>query len=266
MAVRISDYPSGSLSKNDYLEIESLSEKVSYKITAGQIAQLCKLLNNGGFNGQTTKELDEFVWTDAGVYWWEGTPAINGMPSTGLLEIITTTEPDQGSATTPIFIQRLTNGDNVYTRTVDGLIRSPWGILKNVNGSKILSGVTSNQTINFNEIVGKTNSDPFFTGTPTVIVTPINGATQNYVYLVNLMAVDQHSFTVAKFACSRLQPTTSQTTTNVSTVTVVKDAENNDKSETTHTEQTTGLISAFGGWETGENANFEYSWVAMLDG
>lgn len=270
MALRISDLPGGSLTKKDYLEIESYSGRVSYKITAEQMAQLCKLLNNGGFRGQeTSKSLDDFTWMDAGVYWWEGTAPISGMPSTGILEIITTAEPDE-TLPSQQFIQRLTNGDSVYTRMVDGTIRSAWGVLKNNNGNKILSGVSSDASVNFNTITGRTASNPFFNQAPVVTVTPIN-SDPSFVGLVQVTDVDQSHFSVSRYTCTTRKPTTTTTTREQSSVTVVSDGAGNDKSNTTVTEKTEGLVEAFGGWEavTGSenDANtFSYYWIATVDG
>lgn len=262
MALRISDLDTRtSLSKNDWFEVEGYSDRASGKVSGAQIAALCKTQNNGGFYGRTTKSLDEFTYADTGVYWWEGTPALSGMPSTGILEIISSAAVDDtlSANETPTFIQRLTNGANVYTRMVSGSVTSPWGILKNVNGNKILSGVSADGSVNFNTIANTTASNPFFNQTPVLTITPFNSNPNSVVCIANIQSIDQNGFSVARF-----QSSTQAVIEDVEENTTVEEYESQG-SVPKHTKTTTTKSTqpTRGAWEAGD---FPYYWIATVDG
>lgn len=270
MAMRISDLDTrANFTKNDWFEVEGYNDRTSGKVSGAQIANLCKSLNNGGFYGRETKSLDEFTYADAGVYYWEGTPAISGMPAAGILEIICSAAVDDtlSANETPTFIQRLTNGDEVFTRTVSGASRSSWGVLKNKNGNTILSGISSDGSVNFNEITGRSSSNPFFSQAPVVTVTPINNDVSNYVYIANVQTINTSSFSVARFKSAIQEVVQNTTESTIETTETKENGSNNSdpvsKVVTNHTDHTVTTQTTRGAWET---ADFAYYWVATVDG
>lgn len=262
MALRLSDLETRpTLTKEDWFEVEGYQDHASGKVSGAQIANLCKNLSNGGFYGVVSKSLDEFTYADAGVYFWEGTPPISGMPTMGILEIICSrgVEASDQNSETPTFIQRLTNGAEVYTRTISGSSMSEWGVLRNKNGNKILSGVSSDANVNFNSLTGRSASNPFFNQTPVVTITPYNANPSNYVYIANLQSIDQNGFSVARFQ-SAMQAVMEETTDHDES-TVTDDSEAHTK--TTVSNKTVTTTVTRGAWEAG---SFPYYWTATVDG
>lgn len=272
MAVRISDMnPRESLNGSDLFEIchiavepgdtESLK---SFRVTADTIAQYCKKLNNGGFNGQIEGSLDEITYEHAGVWFWSNSEApLKGMPTTGILEVLTYYDPKNNpQAGKPTVIERLTSGNEVYCRTWTATVQwSPWAVLKNANGNVILSGITSENHINFNEVVGMVagSSDHFFSKTPAVTITPINPDSGNVVYIANLITVEQSQFTVARFAC----PTGRSSVKVHSEVHNTYNTTGEQTSSIKDSVETKEEISDFSGWS---DADFSYYWIATVDG
>lgn len=257
MGVRISDmeHLSASLVDEDLFEICRYNEKKTYNVSAQQIAEYCKTLNNGGFKGTTKSaginSLDDVDQTMAGVYYWNGDAPISGMPTSGMLEVFTYIKPKSSEREEVTVVERLTSANQVYTRSRTAQFGwSSWGVLTNVNGNKILSGRTSNGSVNFNAVLGRTALDgPFFDRTPVVTITPLNGSA-DMVHVANLITTDNTGFSVARFKSSMATVITNTTAT-----------KNTDGSGNTKEETTTKIER--GAWEL---ADFEYSWIATVDG
>ena len=249
MGVRITqmDPLQGALDKHDLFEIarpNGNSGGATYSVTAEQISDFYKLKNNGSFRGYTTKSLDDFSYADNGTWYWQGTPALSGMPSVGILEIIGFEAPSDvatSGGNTEIY-ERLTSGADCFIRTYMGGMWSSWGILSNKNGNIIFSGVSSDAHVTF--------PVPFAVA-PVVTVTPATNATPNdYLHVINLGTVNSNGFDVVRYKCSLGQYVEAETinTTEQSGTTTTK----------TYNRQVTGYQ-----WEAGD---FSYYWIATLDG
>lgn len=250
MGIRITqmDPLTGAIDRGDLFEIARKtgnSTAATYSVTAEQIADYYKNSNNGSFKGTTTKSLDEFDWTDAGVYYWQGTPALNGMPSSGFLEVMTyASQNDVTGTVAPATFLRLTapNAESFCRSKIQGLWSS-WAVLSNKNGNVIFSGRDTAATITF---------PAPFEQTPNVFVVPYN-STANKVYVINVGTVTNTGFSVVKFTSDLTAVTTTVTTTQ------------NTETHTT-TSQTT---ETRGAWKTGSEEgsdDFTYYWIATLDG
>ena len=186
--------------------------------------------------------MDEFTYADVGTYYWQGTPALTGMPSAGLLEIIGYEAPEDVSpgGSSEIF-ERLTAGTECFIRSYIGGMWSSWGILSNKNGNIIFSGTSTSSEVVF--------PVPFSVA-PAVTVTPINGLPNDYVNVINLVSVDTNKFTVARYQCALgnyVEKETIQTTEQSGTTTTK-----------TYNREVTGYE-----WSSG---SFGYYWIATLDG
>ena len=262
MAVRISDMErANSLADEDLFEIcRQLEGKKSYSVDARSIGEYCKTLNNGGFKGIIeTDDLNSLLNTSAGTYYWSGqNPPLSGMPSSGILEVITYVKPDTSTEQTTTasnqqgVIQRLQSGSQIYVR---GYSKengwSNWSPVTNVNGNRILSGVSSDSTINFNTEAHVTEGN-FFSKIPVVVAVPTN-TSANSVHLLNIGTVSQTGFEVYRWSSdtvATVDETTEKSTTTESGGTTTKTTE-------TKTQSTRGL------WTTGD---FSYYWIATVDG
>lgn len=253
MGVRISDMDpfGGMMNDNDLFEMTRTDERKTYSISAQLIAEYCKTLNNGGYKGATDKSLDEFTQDDTGVYYWSGEAPIVGMPSNGLLEVVGYVKPATGtSREKTTVVERLTAANQVYTRSFSAQHGwSSWAVLSNVNGNRILSGTTKEGSINFNSVLGRTSSDgPYFDKRPNVVLTPIN-TSKSKVCIINLATIDNTGFTVLRFSSD--------------VVDVQVKTETTKTTETSKTTETTTTATTRGAWVEGD---FEYMYVATLDG
>lgn len=266
MALRISDMTNRPiLSAADLFEICHIATDPSdqdghksFSVSGEAIAEFCKTLNNGGFKGVTDASLDDFTFANSGVYFWSGEPPIKGMPATGILEVFSYAGSNELYHDAPVVAQRLTSGNEVYCRTWAQTVGwSSWSVLRNANGNKILSGKTNDGAINFKDVTGMTEA--FFNQTPVVTLTPINPNPNVEVDIINLITADQTGFSVARFksAIAGAVVTSEETVNNE--YTTAGDQTSSIKSSTSRTVTGTTL----GAWET---ADFEYYWVATLDG
>lgn len=244
MGIKISQMDLVSaLDKFDRFVISRGSGNVNanFAVTAQQVGAYVKTLNNGSFYGSTDKGLDEFTYADTGVYYWQGTPYLTGMPSAAMLEVISYVAPDEASGEEPTIFERLTAGKECFIRSKMGGMWSSWGVLTNKNGNVIFSGTASSDEVVF--------PIPFEVA-PVVTVTPINGDPNNYVNVINLTQVNTNKFNVARYQCSLGNY--------VETETVQTTEQNGTTTTKTNTRQLTGYQ-----WSVG---TFGYYWVAMLDG
>lgn len=252
MGIKITDMDIiPSLSKNDLIEVArpgaNGSANSTYAASMQQIGAYTKNLNNGGFKGQMTKALSDVTYADAGVWYWEGEAPLNGMPSRGLLEVVTSVSAEDvsGLAEAPTIFLRLTNGEEVYVQTKQGGASSNWGILSNKNGNKIYSGYTTDATVQF--------PSGFFSQRPSVVCTPrcdIGDA----VYLINLSAVETTGFSVIRFALSKAA---------VKTETESEKIEEQEGGSGNKTTTTTTTTMEYNQWTDG---TFGYYYIATLDG
>lgn len=254
MGVRISDMDrfSGIMDDADLMEMTRINEKKTYAVSAQVMAEYFKSQNNGGFRGSTDKSLDAFTYADTGVYYWSGDPAKSGMPAQGLLEVFCPVKPSASNYTNVFLTQRLTFGNEVYTRSSnsgDGKNWSDWSVLSNKNGAIVFSGNSTDSSINFKTEVGGERTP--FTKIPTVVVTPVAGS--GCVNIINVGVVDQNGFTVVRYT-SALEAVET-TTTGEETKT------ESSGSTTTHTTNTTKTTR--GAWT---EADFAYQWIAIQDG
>lgn len=258
MALRIRDLPTKNLTKNDLFEIEGYEDRTSGKVSAQQIATLCATLNNGAFKGATDKGLDSFTYSDTGVYYWSGSAYKSGMPTNGILEVICSVAPDVtvSANETPSFIQRLTSGPYVFQRAFSGVF-SDWSVLRNENGAKILTGVSSGGSVTFPTV--NEQGGLFFTETPVVTVTPVNNDASNYVKIINIGTVSQSGFSVYRFK-SAVQTAVDQTTEHQET-TETSDTSNNTKTVVTNNTKT--IMQTRGAWEVDDTMT--YYWTAIQE-
>lgn len=246
MAIKISDMePYGkSISDNDMFEMVAQNELKSYRVSAQNIAEYCKLLNNGGFRGLTSKELSDFAITDCGSWLWSGSsPFTYPEIKSGYVEIISYIKPDSEGGATAAFIQRLSAGEFVYQRihTTNGW--SDWGSLTNRNGNRIVYGVAQAQ----NES-NHVSFSPTFNGNPSVILTVI-GSKTDYVYQPQLLAVTTEGFDFIVYRSSKATVVTTETTTTTES----------GSTKTTKTEYT----SERGQWEVATDVSV--NWIATRE-
>lgn len=242
MGVRITqmDPLQGSLDKHDLFEMarpNGTTGGTTYSVTAEQVADYYKRKNNGAYLGTSDKAMDDFTYSDAGVYYWAGTPPLSGMPSAGLLEIMTYVPPEDVSGEAPFIIQRFSAGGESFIRSKLGAMWSSWGVLANKNGNVIFSGTATETQVTF----------PIaFEKPPVVTVTPVNsGGTA--VYVINLQTVTNTGFSVWRFSSDL-------------TAVVTEVEETQDGNKTTERTETTR-----GAWAN-ENVSFPFHWIATVDG
>lgn len=247
MGVRISqmDPLQGSLDKQDLFEIarRTGSNAATYSVTAEQIADYYKFKNNGAFLGNTTKDLDSFTFADVGTYYWQGTPALTGMPSAGLLEVIGYEAPEDVAAggDSEIF-ERLTAGGESFIRSKVAGMWSSWGVLSNKNGNVIFSGTSSDGQVTF--------PVPFSVA-PVVMVVPATNSTPNdYLHVINLGTVTSNGFQVVRYKC------------HLGEYEEIEQIQTTEQSGTTTTKTVTKTNTGYK-WES---ADFAYYWFATLDG
>ena len=226
--------PLTGLSNLDMFEVTQRANNKSCSITAQEMSNYFKTLQNGSFKGTTEKSLDSFTLSDVGVWYWTGDGGATGL-SYGIVEIIGYQETDSNPGDDK-YIQKITCKDRVYQRMKDGSW-SNWAALTNRNGAIIEYGVSSDTTVTFP--VGR------FTSVPTVICIPLNDGPSSYVYTVNLTAVSNTQFSVQKKKSSLVA---------VVEQTVVTETETTKKTTTTVTQ---------GAWEAADNMSFY--WLALSD-
>lgn len=235
-----------TLLKNDRIEISRIGGAAesdsTMAATIQQIQNFCKKANNGSFMGITNEDLNSFSSDDAGVYYWEGTPPLTGMPSAGMLEVVTYFSDDSAETPTVAVFERLTANDQCFIRSQIAGMWSNWGVLSNKNGNIIFSGVANGSEVVF--------PVPFDVA-PVVVVTPCGNQTPNdTLHVINIGSVNTNKFTVARYTCSLGQYVETETinTTEQSGTTTTK----------TYNRQVTGYA-----WSAGD---FSYYWIATLDG
>ena len=255
MAVRISDLDAigvGQIAKGDMLEIERLADRKSYRASAQAIGEFCKSLNNGGFKGSTTKSLDEFTYADAGVYWWSGTAPLVGIASSGVLEILSATPPDETPTETPSIVERLISGKNVWQRMGYANNWSSWAALTNQNGNSIFCGKE-------NADVTSVTFPATFSQAPAVICTPVTGNDNSGFYVINVENITRTGFTVRKYKLNFLTPATVTSTETNNTYTTA----GSDQKLATSNSETTVTVSN-NSW-TKDDVNVAFSWIATVE-
>ena len=244
MGIKISQMDRASaLTKDDLFVISRGSGNVNanYAVSGQQVGAYVKTLNNGSFYGSTEKSLDEFTFADSGVYYWQGTPYLTGMPSAAMLEVMSYVAPDEASGEEPAIFERLTAGGECFVRSKLGGMWSSWGVLSNKNGNIIFSGVS-----NASEVVFPVP----FSVAPVVTLTPVNGTPNDTVNVINIATVDTNKFTVARYQCALGEYEEQET------------IQTTEQSGTTTNKTYTRVLSGYQ-WSAG---SFSYYWTATLDG
>ena len=230
--------PLAGLSKLDLFEVTQRSTNKSCSITAQEMGNYFKTLQNGAFRGSTSKSLDDFTLSDVGVWYWTGNDQTVGL-SYGIVEIISSAPSDDDDSDAR-FIQRITCGNRVYQRMFNETY-SVWAALTNRNGAIIEYGVSSDATVTFPQ--------DRFNDVPTVICIPLNTDPSQKVYTINLTSVTRGSFSVQRLESdlvSVVEETTETTTESGGTTT-----------KTTRTEVTRGA------WTAADSLS--YYWIALSD-
>jgi hypothetical protein len=178
--------PLTGLSNLDMFEVTQRANNKSCSITAQEMSNYFKTLQNGSFKGSTDKALDSFTMADVGVWYWTGDGGATGV-SYGIVEIIGYQEADNTPGDDK-YVQKITCKDQVYQRMKDGTW-SNWAALTNRNGAKIEYGTTDEAHVTF--------AVPY-AAAPTVIVTPVNGPSSRNIVLANVYGVTERGFDIFK--------------------------------------------------------------------
>lgn len=227
------------LNKLDMFEVTQRANNKSCSITAQEMGNYFKTLQNGGFRGSTSKELNNFTVEDVGVWHWYGSD--NVLPITeGTLEIVTYSAPDDDNSDAK-FIQRISWDDRVYQRAYNGGTNwANWSELNNHNGCRIEYGQTNGTSVSWPE--GR------FTDTPAVTCTPVAGTNDSaYNFHIIINSVTSRGFSVTKLKSDRNGVT--------ETTTVVENTGAGTKTTTTATTQ--------GAWVQDDGITFNY--IAVCD-
>lgn len=249
MAIKISDMePYGkSISDNDMFEMVAQNELKSYRVSAQNIADYCKLVNNGAFRGLTKKALDEFTYADTGVWLWTGDDSqapVAGMTE-GFVEVLSYYKPGDETVTNLSFIQRFSAGSLVYQRLYSaGKWPPTWSSLTNRNGNRIEYGVAPASGDSGTHV----NFSPAFKSEPAVSLTVV-GSKTNYVYQPQLLSVTSQGFDFIIYRSSIVSVKTEEKTTTT-------------ESGSTKTTETT-YISERGQWEVATDVGV--NWIATLE-
>lgn len=229
--------PLTGLSKLDLFEVTQRANNKSCSITAQEMGNYFKTLQNGGFRGSTSKELDNFTVEDVGVWYWTGNDQTLDLQY-GTVEIITNAAPDDDNADA-VFIQRISSGSKVCQRGYNDRW-SLWSELNNHNGCKIEYGQTNATSVSWPE--------GMFTDTPAVTCTPVAGNNDSaYNFHIIINSVTSRGFSVTKLKSDRNGVT--------ETTTVVEDTGAGTKTTTTSTTQ--------GAWIQDDGITFNY--IAVCD-
>lgn len=226
--------PLAGLSKLDMFEVTQRATNKSCSITAQEMGNYFKTLQNGAFRGSTTKALDDFTVEDVGVWYWTGDGGVTGL-GYGIVEIISPAGSDDDNLDAK-YIQKLTCNNRVYQRMYNDRW-SNWAALTNRNGAIIEYGISSDSTVTFPQ--------DRFNDVPTVICVPLNDNYGTYIYSVNLTSVTRGSFTVQKKKSS-----------------LIAVVEQTVETETETTKTTTTTVTQ-GAWEDASDMSFY--WIALSD-
>lgn len=230
--------PLTSLSKLDMFEVTQRANNKSCSITAQEMGNYFKTLQNGGFKGSTTKSLNDFTLADVGVWHWTGSD--NTLPLTeAIIEIVGYYAPDD-DASDDRFIMKASYQQYVYQRGYNGNW-SEWTDMRNVNGCRIEYGYSTDTHVTW--------TNPF-RDVPAVICIPKNGANSGFACFVNVSDVSVNGFDVFKFKSNLTAEAGSETTT-------VNEDGSGTKTTTTTTDVTRGA------WQADDGIGFY--WIALSD-
>lgn len=230
--------PLTGLSHLDMFEVTQRANNKSCSITAQEMGNYFKTLQNGGFRGSTSKSLNDFTMADVGVWHWTGTD--NVLPLTeAIIEIVGYVVPDS-DASDDRFLMKVSYQEYVYQRGFNGQW-SEWSDLRNRNGCRIEYGHTTDTHVSWTEP---------FRSVPAVIAVPLNQASSGFACFVNVYNVSVNGFDAFKFKSNLTAEAGSETTT-------VQEDGSGTKTTRTTTDVTRGA------WEADDGIDFY--WIAISD-